>query len=56
MGWLASDTGMARTSLYRSLSRGARPEFKTIQAVLKAIHIKLDPAVQMKATCEQEAA
>ena len=42
--WLAKETGLQRTRLTRSLSSGARPEFATIQAILKAFHVKLEPA------------
>ena len=51
MTWLAKTTGLRRESLYRSLSHGARPEFKTIYAVLKALNVTIDfaPAVNTRA-------
>lgn len=34
---IAEDTGMSRTSLYKALSDGSKPQFTTIIKVLKAI-------------------
>jgi probable addiction module antidote protein len=34
---IAEETGMSRTSLYKALSDGAKPQFSTIMKVLKAI-------------------
>ena len=34
---IAEETGMSRTSLYKALSEGAKPQFATIMKVLKAI-------------------
>ena len=34
---IADDTGMSRTSLYKALSEGAKPQFATIMKVLKAV-------------------
>ena len=34
---IAEETGMSRTSLYKALSDGAKPQFETIIKVLKAI-------------------
>jgi len=42
---ISEETGLSRTSLYKALSNGAKPQFATIMKVLKAIggHIKVDP-------------
>jgi probable addiction module antidote protein len=34
---IAEETGMSRSSLYKSLSDGAKPHFETIMKELKAI-------------------
>lgn len=34
---IAEETGLSRTSLYKALSEGAKPQFETIMKVLKAI-------------------
>ncbi len=34
---IADETGMSRTSLYKALSEGAKPQFATIMKVLKAV-------------------
>ena len=34
---IAEETGMSRSSLYKALSDGAKPQFETIMKVLKAI-------------------
>ena len=48
MSKIAEETGMSRTSLYKALSEGAKPQFSTIMKVLKAvggrIHINPLPA------------
>lgn len=41
---LANDTGLARESLYRALSDGAKPRFDTIMRVTKALGLKLTVA------------
>ena len=41
---LAKDTGLARESLYRALSDGAKPRFDTILRVTKALGLKLTAA------------
>ncbi|ARQ46100.1 addiction module antidote protein [Oxalobacter formigenes] len=38
---LANDTGLARESLYRALSEGAKPRFDTIMRVTQALGLKL---------------
>ena len=45
MSKIAEKTGMSRTSLYKALSEGAKPQFDTIMKVLKAIggQIKVKP-------------
>jgi probable addiction module antidote protein len=37
MSQIANDTGMSRTSLYKALSTGSKPQFETIQKVIKAL-------------------
>ncbi len=48
MSKIAEETGISRTSLYKALSEGAKPQFSTIMKVLKAvggqIHINPLPA------------
>ena len=34
---IATDTGMSRPSLYKALSKGSKPQFETIQKVIKAL-------------------
>lgn len=34
---IAEQTGMSRSSLYKALTEGAKPQFETIMKVLKAI-------------------
>ena len=34
---IASDTGMSRPSLYKALSKGSKPQFETIEKVIKAL-------------------
>ena len=43
---ISEDTGLSRTSLYKALSDGAKPQFETIIKVLKAIggQIQVHPA------------
>jgi probable addiction module antidote protein len=38
---IAQETGMSRTSLYKALSDGAKPQFETIMKVLRAIGGKI---------------
>lgn len=38
---LANDTGLARESLYKALSEGAKPRFDTIMRVTQALGLKL---------------
>jgi len=42
---IAEQTGLSRPSLYKALSDGAKPQFKTIMKVLKAIggQIQVNP-------------
>lgn len=39
---LAKETGMSRTSLYKSLSINGNPEFATIMTVMKSLGVKLN--------------
>ncbi len=43
MSKIASDTGLARESLYRSLSPEGNPEFKTILKICKSLGFSLKP-------------
>ena len=38
---VAKDAGLSRVSLYRALKIGAHPRFETVQAVLRALGVKL---------------
>jgi len=42
---IAQETGLSRSSLYKALSVGAKPQFETIMKVLRAIggQIKINP-------------
>jgi len=42
---IAEETGLSRTSLYKALSDGSKPQFSTIMKVLKAIggQIQVNP-------------
>lgn len=42
---IAEETGMSRPSLYKALSKGAKPQFSTIMKVLKAVggQIRVNP-------------
>ncbi len=42
---IAEETGLSRTSLYKALSEGAKPQFSTIMKVLKAVggQLKISP-------------
>jgi probable addiction module antidote protein len=42
---IAEETGLSRTSLYKALSEGAKPQFETIMKVLRAIggQININP-------------
>ena len=42
---IAEETGLSRTSLYKALSEGAKPQFATIMKVLRAIggQIRINP-------------
>lgn len=37
--WLAAQTGLGRESLYRALSAGGNPSFRTIHKVLRALGV-----------------
>ena len=37
MSKIAAETGLSRTSLYKALSKGAKPQFETVLKVLRAI-------------------
>jgi probable addiction module antidote protein len=38
---VAKDAGLSRESLYKALKPGAHPRFETVQAVLRALGVKL---------------
>lgn len=40
MTQIAKDAGLGRESLYKALSAGAHPRFKTVNAVLHALGVK----------------
>jgi len=42
MADIADKAGLARTSLYRGLSKDGKPQFGTVLAVMKALGFKLD--------------
>ena len=46
MSKISEETGMSRTSLYKALSEGSKPQFDTIVKVLRAIggQIQVKPA------------
>lgn len=48
MSQIARDAGLGRESLYKALSAGARPRHATVQAVLRAVGLKISvmPHVQ----------
>ncbi len=41
MAQIARDSGLGRESLYKALAAGAHPRFETVNAVLRAIGVKL---------------
>jgi probable addiction module antidote protein len=41
MAWLARETGMNRTALFRSLAADGNPKLKTVAAVLRALGFRL---------------
>jgi probable addiction module antidote protein len=41
MAQIAREAGLGRESLYKALSTGAHPRFETINAVLRALGVKL---------------
>jgi len=47
---ISEETGLSRTSLYKALSEGAKPQFATIVKVLKAIggQIQVNPKSNIK--------
>jgi len=44
MAEIARVSGLGRESLYKSLGSGAHPRYETINAVLKALGVKVDAA------------
>ena len=49
---IAEETGLSRTSLYKALSDGAKPQFTTIMKVLKAVggQVQINPLPASVAT------
>ena len=43
---LAKQTGLGRESLYKTLSKGSKPRFETIQKILAAFNLELVPQVK----------
>jgi probable addiction module antidote protein len=41
MTQVAKDAGLGRESLYKALSPGSHPRFETVNAVLKALNVRL---------------
>jgi probable addiction module antidote protein len=41
MAQIAKDSGLGRESLYKALQSGAHPRYETVQAVLRALGVKL---------------
>ena len=41
MAQIAKDAGLGRESLYKALRQGAHPRFDTINAVLRALGVKI---------------
>lgn len=41
MAKIAADAGLGRESLYKALAAGAHPRYETVQAVLRALGVKL---------------
>ncbi len=41
MAEIAKTSGLGRESLYKALASGAHPRYETVQAVLKALGVKL---------------
>jgi len=39
---IAAETGLSRTSLYKALSKGAKPQFDTVLKVLRAVGSNLN--------------
>jgi probable addiction module antidote protein len=47
---VAKDAGLSRESLYKALKPGAHPRFETVQAVLRALGVKLAMAARNDAS------
>lgn len=43
---LAKQTGLGRESLYKTLSKGSKPRFETIQKILAAFNLELVPTIK----------
>lgn len=43
---LARQTGLGRESLYKTLAKGSKPRFETIQKILGAFNIELIPTLK----------
>lgn len=46
MAQVAKDSGLGRESLYKALAPGAKPRFETINAVMKALNVKIEIAAR----------
>ncbi|MDH2997545.1 addiction module antitoxin [Pasteurellaceae bacterium LFhippo2] len=46
MNSIAEQTGLARESLYKALSRGSKPRFETIVRILNAFNLELVPKIK----------
>ncbi|MFZ7203133.1 addiction module antidote protein [Avibacterium avium] len=45
---LAKQTGLGRESLYKTLSKGSKPRFETIQKILAAFNLELVPTIKVQ--------
>lgn len=45
---LAKQTGLGRESLYKTLSKGSKPRFETIQKILAAFNLELVPTIKVR--------
>jgi probable addiction module antidote protein len=43
---VAKDSGLGRESLYKALAPGAKPRFETINAVMKALKVRIEFAAR----------
>lgn len=46
MAQVAKDAGPGRESLYKALRQGSKPRFETIEAIMRALIVKMEVAVK----------